>query len=223
MYPFGYEVLVVINFKLCDVVQPILTQVPYLLSEDIVTLVLMHISFSVLTLYVMTINPPSRLMFSPLLRCDCGRTGGQTSRGGGRTGEPTSIVGGQAGDQDGPRGDQGIGVNGGDDEVPDFSTVIAQQLQDLLPTIIAQVGNHASNIQGDVRCVNVSTSRNGCSYKDFMACNLKDYDGKGGAIVYTRWIEKIESVKDMSGCGANQKIKYTSGLVIGKALTWWNT
>nr|GFD20707.1 hypothetical protein [Tanacetum cinerariifolium] len=41
--------------------------------------------------------------------------------------------------QDGQRGDQGIGMNGGGDEVPDFSTVIAHQLHDLLPTIIAQV------------------------------------------------------------------------------------
>nr|GEW43084.1 hypothetical protein [Tanacetum cinerariifolium] len=47
--------------------------------------------------------------------------------------------------------------NGGEpsvDEVPEFSTVITQQLKDLLPTIIAQVGNHASNIQVDVRSVN---------------------------------------------------------------------
>ncbi|GJZ48997.1 reverse transcriptase domain-containing protein [Tanacetum coccineum] len=56
-------------------------------------------------------------------------------------------------------------------------------------------GNHASNIQGDVRNVNVGNGRNGCSYKDFIACNLKDYDGKGGAIVYTRWIEKMESTR----------------------------
>nr|GEV84442.1 putative reverse transcriptase domain-containing protein [Tanacetum cinerariifolium] len=33
----------------------------------------------------------------------------------------------------------------------------------------------------------------------------QDYDGKGGAIVYTCWIEKMESAQDMSGCGANQK------------------
>ncbi|GJS24051.1 putative reverse transcriptase domain-containing protein [Tanacetum coccineum] len=86
-------------------------------------------------------------------------------------------------------------------EVPGFSTVIAQQLQDLLPTIIAQVGNHASNIQGDVRSVNVNNGRNGCLYKEFMACSPKDCDGKGGTIAYTRWIEKMESVKDMSGSG----------------------
>ncbi|GJS13452.1 hypothetical protein Tco_0407924 [Tanacetum coccineum] len=58
-----------------------------------------------------------------------GRTGRRTGRGGGRTGEPMSRVGGQTGDRDGQR--------------------------DLLPTIIAQVGNHASNIQGDVRSVNM--------------------------------------------------------------------
>ncbi|GKB27845.1 hypothetical protein Tco_0867246 [Tanacetum coccineum] len=49
----------------------------------------------------------------------------------------------------------------------------------------------------------------GCSYKEFLACNPKEYDGKGGAIVYTRWIEKMELVQNMSGCGDNQKVKYT--------------
>ncbi|GKA86670.1 hypothetical protein Tco_0808381, partial [Tanacetum coccineum] len=67
-----------------------------------------------------------------------GRTGGWTGRGGGRTREPTSRVSGRTGDQVGQGGDRGIGANGGDDEVPDFSTVITRQLQDLLPTITAQ-------------------------------------------------------------------------------------
>nr|GFD51029.1 reverse transcriptase domain-containing protein [Tanacetum cinerariifolium] len=58
-------------------------------------------------------------------------------------------------------------------------------------------------IQGDVRGVNVGNGRNGSSYKEFMACNPKDYNGKGGVIVYPHWIEKMESVQDMSGRGAN--------------------
>ncbi|GJV73171.1 putative reverse transcriptase domain-containing protein, partial [Tanacetum coccineum] len=110
---------------------------------------------------------------------------------------------------------------------------VVEQLQNLLPTIIAQVGNHVNNQgnnekqdnnvindnnQGIVRTMN--NSRDGCSYKEFMACNLKNYAGKGGAIVYTRWIEKMESVQDMSGCGENQKVKYTAGSFISKALTW---
>ncbi|GKF25090.1 hypothetical protein Tco_0080984, partial [Tanacetum coccineum] len=80
----------------------------------------------------------------------------------------------------------------------------------------AQAGNHVNNQgnnknqddnvindhnQGNVRTTN--NERGGCSYKEFMACNPKDYDGKGGAIVYTRWIKKMESVQDMSGCGEN--------------------
>ncbi|GKC60699.1 putative reverse transcriptase domain-containing protein, partial [Tanacetum coccineum] len=69
----------------------------------------------------------------------------------------------------------------------------------------------------------MKNGRGSCSYKEFMACNPKDYEEKGGAIVYTRWIKKMESVQDMSGCGENQKVKYTSGSFIGKVLTWWNS
>nr|GFA37004.1 hypothetical protein [Tanacetum cinerariifolium] len=51
----------------------------------------------------------------------------------------------------------------------------------------------------------------GCSYKEFLACNPKEYDGKGGAVVLTRWIEKIKNVQDKSGCSIDQKAKYTAG------------
>ncbi|GJT86520.1 putative reverse transcriptase domain-containing protein [Tanacetum coccineum] len=51
------------------------------------------------------------------------------------------IVSGRTGDQDGQGGNRSNRVNGGVDEVPDFSMVIAQQLQNLHPTIIAQVDN----------------------------------------------------------------------------------
>nr|GEU35273.1 hypothetical protein [Tanacetum cinerariifolium] len=49
-----------------------------------------------------------------------------------------------------------------------------------------QNGNAVNdNILGDVS--------KGCTYKEFLACNPKEYDGKGGAIVYTHWIEKIDN------------------------------
>ncbi|GJV54744.1 putative reverse transcriptase domain-containing protein [Tanacetum coccineum] len=59
--------------------------------------------------------------------------------------------------------------------------------------------------------------------QEFLACNPKEYDGKGGVVVVTRWIEKMESVHDMSGCSVDQKVKYTAGSFVGKALTWWNS
>nr|GFA27320.1 hypothetical protein [Tanacetum cinerariifolium] len=51
----------------------------------------------------------------------------------------------------------------------------------------------------------------GCSYKEFLACNPKEYDGMGGVVVLTRWIKKMKNVQDMSGCSIDQKVKYTDG------------
>ncbi|GKD32921.1 hypothetical protein Tco_1248430 [Tanacetum coccineum] len=68
-----------------------------------------------------------------------GRTGGRTGRGGGRIGEQTGRGGGQTGEQNGQGDNRGNKANGGIEEVPNFSMVIAQQLQDLFPSIIAQV------------------------------------------------------------------------------------
>nr|GEV56550.1 hypothetical protein [Tanacetum cinerariifolium] len=41
--------------------------------------------------------------------------------------------------------------------------------------------------------------------EEFLACNPKEYDGKGGVVVLTRWIKKIEFVQDKSGCSIDQK------------------
>nr|GEV68762.1 putative reverse transcriptase domain-containing protein [Tanacetum cinerariifolium] len=94
-----------------------------------------------------------------------------------------------------------------------------QQLQNLLPTMLAQVGNQGNfgnqngnvvneNIQENVRNMLVNKNRIGCSYKEFLACNPKEYDGKGGVVVHTRWIEKIDNVQKMSSCSVDQKVKY---------------
>ncbi|GJW76977.1 putative reverse transcriptase domain-containing protein [Tanacetum coccineum] len=154
-----------------------------------------------------------------------GRTGGRTGRGGSRTR-------GRSGDQgNGGINGQGSQVGGQSNEVNDG----VDGVLDLLPTILAQVGNQGDNqgnprnqngdaineyIQGDVRNVIVNKNRRGCTYKEFLACNPKEYDGKGGAIVYTCWIEKMESLQDMSGCEENQKVKYTAGSFVDfKTLT----
>nr|GEU46257.1 hypothetical protein [Tanacetum cinerariifolium] len=59
--------------------------------------------------------------------------------------------------------------------------------------------------------LNGQGNNQGCSYNEFLACNPKECDGKGGVVVLTRWIEKIENVQDMSGCSIDQKLKYTAG------------
>ncbi|GJR42280.1 reverse transcriptase domain-containing protein [Tanacetum coccineum] len=121
-----------------------------------------------------------------------GRTGGRIGRGGGRTRGRSRDQGN--GEIDGQGGQVGGQVGGQGNEA----------------TKVAIRGNGRNqngdaindNIQGDVRIFIANNDRRGCTYKEFLACNPKEYDGKGGAIVYTRWIEKMESVQDMSGCEA---------------------
>nr|GEZ49637.1 hypothetical protein [Tanacetum cinerariifolium] len=126
------------------------------------------------------------------------------------------------------------GVNGGVGGAPDFSTIIAQQFHNLLPAMLAQVGNQGNvgnhygnevdeNIQESVRNVLVNGNRVGYSYKEFLACNPKEYDGKGGVVVLTLWVEKMENMQEMSGCSVDQTVKHTIGSFVGKALTWWNS
>ncbi|GJZ76417.1 reverse transcriptase domain-containing protein [Tanacetum coccineum] len=125
-------------------------------------------------------------------------TGRRAGREGGRVREPRRRNFDPTNELEGQGNDQGVGANRG---------------------VRANRGVDG----GDVRNVIMNNDRRGCMYKEFLACNPKEYDGNGGAIVYTRWIEKMESVQDMSGCGDNQKVKYTAGSFMGKALTWWNS
>ncbi|GJT04970.1 putative reverse transcriptase domain-containing protein [Tanacetum coccineum] len=147
-----------------------------------------------------------------------GGTGELVGRGG-RDRRPREGKDERVEDLNGQRNDQGLGANEGVDGVngnveganggaPDFSTIIAWQLQNLLPAMLARVSN-----QGNVG------NQNGCSYREFLACNPKEYDGKGGAIFLTHWIEKMENVQDMSSCSNDQKVKYTTGSFVDKALT----
>ncbi|GJS10919.1 retrovirus-related pol polyprotein from transposon TNT 1-94, partial [Tanacetum coccineum] len=45
----------------------------------------------------------------------------------------------------------------------------------------------------------------------------------GNVKVNGNQIEKMESVHDMSGCSVDQKVRYTAGSFVDKALTWWNS
>ncbi|GJW88127.1 putative reverse transcriptase domain-containing protein [Tanacetum coccineum] len=107
--------------------------------------------------------------------------------------------------------------NNNNEENLDIAAIIAQQLQTILPQIVTQVTNNVNNANGG------NGGNNECTFKTFQACNPKEYNGKGGAITLTRWIEKMENVIDNSGYAENQKVKYAASSLMNKALTWWNT
>ncbi|GJZ87635.1 reverse transcriptase domain-containing protein [Tanacetum coccineum] len=141
--------------------------------------------------------PPTMMTRSagrPVAASRGGGTGGRAGRGGSRTR-------GHSGDQgDGRIDGQGV-----------------QQLQNLLPTIVAQVGDQC---RGQGNCRNQNS--------DAVNDNIRGDVSRGYRVSSRyewvfRWIEKMESVQDMSRCRDNQKVKYTTGSFVGKALTWWNS
>ncbi|GJY12508.1 putative reverse transcriptase domain-containing protein [Tanacetum coccineum] len=69
-------------------------------------------------------------------------------------------------------------------------------------------------------CQIIGGGGTGCASCDMWE-GLEDQGGR--VLCFTRWIEKMESVQDMSGCSINQKVKYSANSFVGKALTWWNS
>ncbi|GJX03054.1 hypothetical protein Tco_0188970 [Tanacetum coccineum] len=55
--------------------------------------------------------------------------------------------------------------------------------------IVTQVTNNVNNANGGN---GGNGGNNGCTYKGFMTCNPKEYDGKGVAIALTRWIDTYQ-------------------------------
>ncbi|GJU93745.1 reverse transcriptase domain-containing protein [Tanacetum coccineum] len=87
-------------------------------------------------------------------------------------------------------------ATGEDENPPDITTFLAQQLQNLLPEIVNQV--------------TVSVNAN---------ANNGNGNGANGGMVEMR----METVIDNSSCAENQKVRYVASSLVNKALTWWNT
>ncbi|GJW78433.1 putative reverse transcriptase domain-containing protein [Tanacetum coccineum] len=90
--------------------------------------------------------------------------------------------------------------------------------QDLLQNSTNRDGSHSSH--GDNRR-NVQTVRP-CFYEDFMKCQPLNFKGTEGVVGLTRWIEKMESVFNISGCAIENQVKFATCTLLGAALTWWN-
>ncbi|GKF98686.1 hypothetical protein Tco_0297469 [Tanacetum coccineum] len=152
----------------------------------------------------------------PVAESRGGGTGGRVGRGGGRGRGPRGGNDEHVDELNGQGNDQGLGANRGVEGVTENVEEVGNQ-----GNVGNQNGNVVNeNVQENVENVLVNGNQVGCSYKEFLACNPKEYDGKGGVVILTRWIEKMESVQDMSGCSIDQKVKYIAGLFMGEALTW---
>nr|GEW00909.1 hypothetical protein [Tanacetum cinerariifolium] len=69
---------------------------------------------------------------------------------------------------------------------------------------------------------NLQTARP-CFYADFMKCQPLNFKGTEGVVSLTQWIEKMESVFQISGCAIENQFKFATCTLLDVALTWWNS
>ncbi|GKE17777.1 reverse transcriptase domain-containing protein [Tanacetum coccineum] len=81
-------------------------------------------------------------------------------------------------------------------------------------------GDGIHSLHGDNRR-NVQTTRP-CFYADLMKCQPLNFKRNEGVVGLTRWIEKMESVFNISGYAMENQVKFTTYTLLGTALTWWN-
>nr|GFA36062.1 hypothetical protein [Tanacetum cinerariifolium] len=61
-----------------------------------------------------------------------------------------------------------------------------------------------------------------CFYADFMKCHPLNFKGNEGVVGLTRWIKKMESIFNISGCAIENQVKFATCTLLDAALTWWN-
>ncbi|GJV17025.1 putative reverse transcriptase domain-containing protein [Tanacetum coccineum] len=62
-----------------------------------------------------------------------------------------------------------------------------------------------------------------CSYKEFMSCQPINFKGTEGAVGLIRWFERTKLVFSCSNCIEDCKVKFATGTLTEKALSWWNS
>nr|GEX64230.1 reverse transcriptase [Tanacetum cinerariifolium] len=62
-----------------------------------------------------------------------------------------------------------------------------------------------------------------CFYADFKKCHPLNFKGNEGVVGLTRWIEKMESVFNISGCAIKNQVKFATCTLLDAALTWLNS
>ncbi|GJX58426.1 putative reverse transcriptase domain-containing protein [Tanacetum coccineum] len=55
-----------------------------------------------------------------------------------------------------------------------------------------------------------------------MKCQPLNFKGTEGVVGLTRWIKKMESVFNISGCAIENQVKFATCTSVGAAFTWWN-
>ncbi|GJU16978.1 putative reverse transcriptase domain-containing protein [Tanacetum coccineum] len=75
---------------------------------------------------------------------------------------------------------------------------------------------------GSAAGLTAGTATRECTFAGFLKCNPTSFHGNEGAVGLSRWIEKSESVFDISKCAEGNKVIFAAATLQDSALTWWN-
>nr|GEW11337.1 hypothetical protein [Tanacetum cinerariifolium] len=110
--------------------------------------------------------------------------------------------------------------NSANDTNPSNETAdeVARQLNTALPNLLTQLVQALGGNR-----VNQREATPSCSIKTFRASGAKEFFGTEGAVGLLTWFESIEVVLHSTKCLAESQVEFTSSMLQGRALTWWNT
>ncbi|GKB52593.1 hypothetical protein Tco_0903346 [Tanacetum coccineum] len=75
---------------------------------------------------------------------------------------------------------------------------------------------------GSAAGLTAGTATRECTFARFLKCNPTSFHGNEGAVGLSRWIEKSESVFDISKCAEGNKVIFATATLQDSTITWWN-
>ncbi|KAI3766447.1 hypothetical protein L2E82_16505 [Cichorium intybus] len=66
-------------------------------------------------------------------------------------------------------------------------------------------------------------TKGACTFKDFMSCRPKEFNGEMDPRITIRWLTEMEQVLRICRCDEDMKVGFASQMLKAEALTWWNT
>nr|GEY04973.1 reverse transcriptase domain-containing protein [Tanacetum cinerariifolium] len=105
-----------------------------------------------------------------------------------------------------------------DDTLEDTEAVQTMIDQAFLRNFSGGDGSHSSHAENP-RNMHIARP---CYYADFMKCHPLNFKGTEGAVGLTRWIEKMESVFNISRCAVENQVEFATCTLLDATLTWWN-
>ncbi|GJZ34115.1 hypothetical protein Tco_0579551 [Tanacetum coccineum] len=122
-------------------------------------------------------------------------------------------------------------LNGPEKDSPEYTLFKTPTQNNMTPESIQAMIDHAlfakspmeMDSHNSTRIKKESANLRGpCFYADFMKCKPLNFKGTKGVVGLTRWIEKMESVFNISGYAIENQVKFATCTLLGAALTWWN-